>query len=707
MALGASGESDFVRGRTRAIGLGSGASEALVVALSRMARAVSETLELRDVFARVAEAAATIVPFDGMAVIRAERPGSLVLYSLAPPMKEQTPKAVRLEDFSPRIRPVLQGVKRIDDATLLLDPSFPVDRHFIEDGVSSTMFAPLLRGDQLGGIVGVTSRRRGAFTLEHESALASIADLISLALEHERLWKMEGERRRRLDAVDGLLPMLASVLDVRAIFNQVSEVVRPVLGHDRLMLTSLSSDRSIATIDALSGEPVPELSTTKKVDEHILSQLEREYELVSDVEEGVTGSERCQKMHGLGVQSFLRVPLRLQDGLIGSLFFLSLEKGHYAVEDVSVARRVADHVSLALSHQRLAEEQQRAAEARERAAHLEERVEALKEELATSKGYRRIVGESRGWKDVLTHAAKVAATETTVLLTGESGTGKEVIARFIHRGSPRGKGPFVALNCAALPETLLESELFGHERGAFTGATSSRAGSIEQAAGGVLFLDEVGEMSPPVQAKLLRVLQEREFQRLGGTRPQRANVRVVAATNRDLKAALSRGQFREDLYYRLHVFEIELPPLRDRADDILPLADAFLGEVGAQVGRPAAGISREAREILFSYSWPGNVRELRNVLERATILCDGGLITADHLPIGLARKETPPEGAVSSPALPASIDLQIVERDLILKALRTSQNNRSRAARLLGLTRAQLYRRLQKHGLEDRDLPMA
>jgi two-component system response regulator FlrC len=335
----------------------------------------------------------------------------------------------------------------------------------------------------------------------------------------------------------------------------------------------------------------------------------------------------------------------------------------------------------------------------------------------------------------------VAPTETTVMLTGESGTGKEVVARFIHRGSPRARGPFVALNCAALPETLLESELFGHEKGAFTGAAAAHPGRIEQAAGGVLFLDEVGEMSPAVQAKLLRVLQEREYQRLGGTRPLKANVRVLAATNRDLDAALARGQFREDLYYRLRVFEVRLPPLRERRDDILPMAEAFLEELGPAVGRPAAGISRQAHEALLSYPWPGNVRELRNVLERASILCDGGLITLEHLPAGMGRGQPaglgslpragaphemgaapafvgaaaqppgaagavrpgtdPAAGATPAAAFPpGGVNLEMVERDLIAQALQEARNNRSRAARLLGISRSQLYYKIQKHGLE-------
>ncbi len=680
-------------------------ADALVAALGKMARAVSESLELRDVFARVAEAAATLIPFDGMAVIRVERPGVMELHSLAPyEPPSRPPKTIRLEDFSPAIRPLATGALRLDDVVPLLDPAFAVDRHFAEDGMRAALFAPLRRGEQLGGVVGVTSARAAAFDAQHETALVSIADLLSLALEHERLWNLDVTRRRRLDSIDALLPLLANVLDVREIFNQISAVVSPVLPHDRLMLSSLDAERGEFSIDALSGEPVaPELLGPVPVPRDEISRhAKAEFHIIHDTEAGPDAdSERCRKCRGLGIRAMLKIPLRLEGGIVGALAFLSKTPGQYGQEDVVVARRAADHVSLALSHHRLAQEEQRAAEERERAAQLEERVEALKQELATTRGYGRVVGESKSWTDVLTQATRVARAETTVLLTGESGTGKEVIARFVHRGSARARGPFVALNCAALPEALLESELFGHEKGAFTGALAAREGSIEQAAGGVLFLDEVGEMSPAVQAKFLRVLQEREFKRLGGSRSLRANVRVIAATNRDLKAAMSRGEFREDLFYRLNVFAIGLPPLRARVDDVLPLADAFLEELGPSVGRPAAGISRAAREILLAYAWPGNVRELRNVLERATILCDGGLITADHLPSELSRRDEARAANAAGDAFPSGgVDLQVVERDLIVKALESSGNNRARAARLLGITRAQLYRRLHKHGLE-------
>jgi transcriptional regulator with GAF, ATPase, and Fis domain len=317
-----------------------------------------------------------------------------------------------------------------------------------------------------------------------------------------------------------------------------------------------------------------------------------------------------------------------------------------------------------------------------------------------------MVGQSAEWLDVLKKATQVAPTDTTVLLSGESGTGKEVVARFIHRASARTGGPFVALNCAALPEQLLESELFGYERGAFTGAQVAKPGQIELAAGGVLFLDEVSEMSPSAQAKFLRVLQEHEFQRLGGTRPQKSNIRVIAATNRDLRKAVTRGDFREDLFYRLQVFDIQIPPLRDRKGDILLLADAFLQDIGKSFGRPPAGLTRDAKDALLRHDWPGNVRELRNALERAAILCEGGLISAQHLSLHSERSSSQQSERSSShqserpAAISTTTDLHVVERQTIEQVMRETGWNKSRAAERLGLSRTQLYVRLRKYELD-------
>jgi transcriptional regulator with PAS, ATPase and Fis domain len=302
----------------------------------------------------------------------------------------------------------------------------------------------------------------------------------------------------------------------------------------------------------------------------------------------------------------------------------------------------------------------------------------------------RVVGESVEWRGVLRKAALVAATDTTVLVSGESGTGKEVIARYIHAASARRGRPFLAINCAALPEQLLESELFGYERGAFTSAQQAKPGQVELASGGVLFLDEVSEMSLSAQAKFLRVLQEREFLRLGGTRVIKANIRVVAATNRDLRKAVARGDFREDLFYRLSVFDIKIPALRDRPSDIMPLSEMFLQEIGRSFGRPPAGLTRDARQALLQYDWPGNVRELRNALERAAILCEDGPIDTEHLAL---------ESSVRSNA--DTTDLSVVERTMITKVLQDCRGNKTKAARRLGLSRTQLHLRIRKYRLEE------
>jgi len=522
----------------------------------------------------------------------------------------------------------------------------------------------------------------------------------------------ELDRLLRFEALDELLPTLATVLDVRTVFFRISEIAKRVVPHDALGLLRFTDDLEYGIPYAVTGGGLIELPERIKLPDKEYVKTIRTFDIIDDLQ--TRFAEKDLPPVKLGYRASLRVPIFVKGTLVAGMNFMSFTPNLYTAADGLVARRIGDYIALALSHQQLAEEAERAAEARERAARLEARVRVLTDELTSLSGYHRAVGESRAWRETLTQATQVAATDTTVLLQGESGTGKEVVARYIHRASPRHDGPFIALNCAALPEQLLESELFGYERGAFTGATQSKPGQIELAAGGTLFLDEVAEMSPSAQAKFLRVLQEREFQRLGSTRARKADVRVIAATNRDLQRAMERGAFREDLFYRLHVFGIALPPLRDRTDDILPLSEAFLHDLGRAFGRPPAGISLEARDALLAYAWPGNVRELRNMLERAAILCEGGLILAEHLAIQ-ARPQPqsqPPSQPqlqpLHAPALaddqssvvPANGDLKTVERGMIERALRDARFNKSKAARTLGLTRTQLYVRMRRHGLE-------
>jgi transcriptional regulator with PAS, ATPase and Fis domain len=277
----------------------------------------------------------------------------------------------------------------------------------------------------------------------------------------------------------------------------------------------------------------------------------------------------------------------------------------------------------------------------------------------------------------------------TTCLQGDSGTGKEVIARFIHASSPRRHGPFIAINCAALPDELVESELFGFERGAFTSAQQSKPGQIELARGGVLFLDEITELTPSAQAKLLRVLQEREFHRLGGTRVVSADIRVVAATNRNLLQAVAQGEFRADLYYRVNVFDIRIPALRDRGDDVILLAENFLEDIALARGGRRFVLTPLAAAALRAHQWPGNTRELRNVLERATVICNGGLVEADDLSLD-------PAPAIRSCD---ATELKSVERSTIERVMRDMDGNVSKAARTLGISRTQLYGRLRKYGV--------
>jgi transcriptional regulator with GAF, ATPase, and Fis domain len=726
-------------------------------ALDPLLGALSASLDIRDVFEQVAAVARLAVPHDFLSLGLFSDDGWTVRLHALSDSALGTAGGNRL---SPEVKALMEqdvviagDVAEHPDPSLLrtrlqypgpgpepwiqtsIDPA--LRRLILENGVHSMLYAAVrARGELVGGLL-FHSRDRDHFEEEDAPIARRIANCVGLALAHERLAEQERDRRRRQEALAPLLPALATALDIRTIFKELSRITQDVIPHDNVTLGLYTEDRRGLRIHAIS-EDMGDLPEYRFADVEQSARTEWKFYIVrrqeivppctlrlhpwtADADEPPPvelelDAEWAGRFRTWAIQSQLRVPVRLRGRIAGGLTFHSRTRDLYSRKDVELAVRVADHVALALAHQELAEEAHRSAEAKERAARLETRVQVLAQELQTLSPHRAL-GRSRKWRDVLAQATKVAPTDTTVLLTGESGTGKEVVARFIHRGSSRKDGPFVALNCAALPEQLLESELFGHEKGAFTGAQNARPGKIEQAQGGVLFLDEVGEMSPAVQAKFLRVLQEKEYQRLGGTRTQKADTRVLAATNRNLKAAIAQGSFREDLFYRLAVFDIALPPLRERPEDVLLLVDAFLEEIGRSVGRPAAGVSEEVREKLVAYPWPGNVRELRNALERAVILCEGGLVTSEHLPIGIVSAAPPPRPAPAaatpaaplpaSPPLaagaPGSVTLEAAEREMILQALARAGNNKSKAARLLGLTRAQLRSRIEKHGLTVQD----
>ena len=324
----------------------------------------------------------------------------------------------------------------------------------------------------------------------------------------------------------------------------------------------------------------------------------------------------------------------------------------------------------------------------------------LRGELEATHSFGEMVGDSRKIRELYGFIRQGAASDVTVLIHGETGTGKELVAKSFHMNSTRRDGPFLAVNCAGIPEGLTESELFGHERGAFTGAIETRKGAFERAEGGTLFLDEVGDLHASAQAKLLRVLQEREFQRLGGSRMKKADVRVVAATNRNLDRDVEEGVFRKDLFYRLSVFPVTIPPLRQRREDIPLLASHFLKKQARRAGKRIEGVSTAAMRMLLQYDWPGNVRELANVLERAMLLETESVIQASSLPRRLCEAGNP--GQEGRDAVPASRSLAAIEREALADALVISGNNVTEAARGLGINRSTLYRKLKRHGLRPR-----
>jgi Nif-specific regulatory protein len=389
--------------------------------------------------------------------------------------------------------------------------------------------------------------------------------------------------------------------------------------------------------------------------------------------------------------SYICVPIKVGEEVIGTL---SAERplgseGVPIEQDARVLTIISSMVALSVRQRQQALEERR---------HLTEENARLRSRLQHRKRPAQLVGSDKRMLELFDQIAQVAVSDTTVLIRGESGTGKELVAQAVHAASPRRKGPFIKVNCAALPESILESELFGHERGAFTGAVTTRKGRFELAHGGTIFLDEVGDFSPATQVKLLRVLQEREFERLGGTRSLRVDIRVLAATNRDLEALVRGGVFREDLYYRLNVFELAMPPLRERRSDISLLADHFVDKYSEKSGKRVRRISTPAIDMLMAYHWPGNVRELENCIERAVVMTSDDVIRAHHLPPTLQTAEA--SGTSHTGTLQAALDT--LERELLVDALKQHRGNRAAAARALGISERVMGLRVDKYGIDAR-----
>jgi Nif-specific regulatory protein len=502
---------------------------------------------------------------------------------------------------------------------------------------------------------------------------------------------------RRLQVLYDISETLSRSLDLREVAQPVLEALADEMGMSRGTLTLLNRQTNEILIEAAHGLSVEQLSRgryrlgegiTGKVIETgkpaIIPRISKEPKFLDR-------TRSRQKINREDI-SFICVPITIGKEVVGALSADRLYPGDVELQDdvkllTTIAAMIAQAVRL---RQSVMEEHGR----------LEAENVRLRAELQQRWQPGNIVGRSGAMQKVYDLIAQVARSNATVLIRGESGTGKELVAHAVHASSDRSGGPFIKVNCAALPETILESELFGHEKGAFTGAVQQRQGRFELASGGTIFLDEIGDFSPSSQIKLLRVLQEREFERVGGTKPVRVNVRVITATNRNLEEMMVQGKFREDLFYRLNVFPIFLPPLRQRKTDIPLLIDHFLEAASRENHKQVRRISTPAIEALMSYHWPGNVRELQNVIERAVLVAEGDVVRSLHLPPTLQMAHAGgDEGGPSAAGRTMEQRVADFEREIMIDALKTSRGNMAKAARLLGTTERIFGYKARQYGI--------
>jgi Nif-specific regulatory protein len=504
---------------------------------------------------------------------------------------------------------------------------------------------------------------------------------------------VQARESRRLSTLLEISHALSGTLNLRSALHRTLEILAKHHGTVRSLIVFLHDNRELQ-VEAADGLDAPSHAVRYRLGEGIVGRVVESSRpivvpRVSKEPEFLNRAAKRPEVHKDEL-SFICVPILLNRRAVGAIgvdlkFNADRDYDRY----VKFLGIVASSIAAAVKIQRLIEEDKK---------RLVDENTHLRQELKERYDFSSIIGTSGPVRQMYEQMAQVAATNTTVLIRGESGTGKELIAHSIHYNSPRANKPFVKVSCAALPDSLIESELFGYERGAFTGAEQRKKGRFELAEGGTLFLDEIGDINLSTQVKLLRVLQEREFERLGSTETIKVNVRMVAATNKDMERAIAAGTFREDLYYRLNVFSIFVPPLRERKADLLLLVDHFLEKFSREHHKNIKRISTRAIDMLMSYHWPGNVRELENTLERAVLMCDGQVIHGHHLPPSLQTAEA--SNTVTRVSLADAVGA--FEKDLIQDALKTTRGNRAKAARLLDTTERVLNYKVKKYSVDVR-----
>jgi Nif-specific regulatory protein len=498
---------------------------------------------------------------------------------------------------------------------------------------------------------------------------------------------------RRLSTLLEVSQALSGTLNLRSALHRALEILAKYHGIVRSLVV-LQHENNELHVEAADGLDAPSHAVRYRVGEGIVGKVVESSRpiVIPRVSKEPSFLNRAAKRPELTRDelSFICVPILLNRRAVGAIGVdLKFNPDRDYDRYVKFLGIVASSIAQAVKIQRLVEEDRK---------RLVDENQHLRQELRERYDFSSIIGSSGPVRQMYEQMAQVAATNTTVLIRGESGTGKEMVAHAIHYNSPRANKPFVKVSCAALPDSLIESELFGYERGAFTGAEQRKKGRFELAEGGTLFLDEIGDINLATQVKLLRVLQEREFERLGSTETIKVNVRMLTATNKDLERAIAAGTFREDLYFRLNVFTIFVPPLRERKADLLQLVDHFLEKFSREHRKNIKRISTPAIDMLMSYHWPGNVRELENTLERAVLMCDGQVVHGHHLPPSLQTAEA--SGTVTRVSLSDAV--AGFEKDLIQDALKTTRGNRAKAARLLDTTERVLNYKVKKYAIDVR-----
>jgi formate hydrogenlyase transcriptional activator len=556
-------------------------------------------------------------------------------------------------------------------------------------GIRSYCVVPLTTLRRQLGALGLGSSQVDAYGESDQRLLSGVAELVALAVENALTREALREEKDRLHALLEINGTLVSHLDLEGMLPAISESLRRVLPVD---YTSISLDEkgtgSLHTYPlngAVSGsETTDTVSQAESLAE--LALRTGEVQLMTRLDSESAKSAEAGKLLDPGIQSGCYIPLITPKGRIGTLNLASKAENAFNSQNLDLLKQVASQMAAALENARAYEE------IRELKERLAQEKLYLEEEIRSNVNFEEIVGESLVLKRVLAQARTVASSEATVLILGETGTGKELIARAIHRMSPRKDNSFIKVNCAAIPTGLLESELFGHEKGAFTGAISRKIGRIELADKGTLLLDEIGDISLELQPKLLRVLQDQEFERLGSTRTLHVDVRVIAATNRNLSQGVADREFRSDLFYRLNVFPLHIPPLRERRKDIPQLVRYFVQKFARRMDRKIETIPTETMNALVSWEWPGNVRELENFIERSVILSEGPALRAPLAELG----------PVQGPSSTVEATLEKVEREHIIRILRETggvvAGPRGAAARL-GMKRTTLQSRMRKMGI--------